>query len=158
MSDDLAKMAEEEDTWEKTKKEQEAAGEGDAAPGGEPDPEMMSKLMAAMGGAGGGEGGGGMDMAALQQMMAGMGGGGMGGGMGGMGGMGGNPDQQTAQRNQAAAAEKNAGELDGDGWKWEQTSKYALPLKHPTRCSTAAALLPQHRCRCGLPLHRRRCR
>ena len=47
--------------------------------------------------------------------------------MGGMGGMGGGPEaaaQQTAQRNQAAAAEKNAGEQAGDGFHWEQTSKY----------------------------------
>merc|ERR1719424_208127 len=53
--------------------------------------------------------------------------GGMGGGMGGMGGMGGGPEadaQRRAQQNQAAAQEKNAGEQDGDGWKWEQSSKY----------------------------------
>lgn len=70
-----------------------------------------------------------MDMAALQAMLSGMGGGGM---MGG--GMGGDPDappralQQKAQRNQADAAAKNAGETEGgaDGkvWRWEQTSKY----------------------------------
>merc|ERR1719247_3754323 len=77
----------------------------------------MEKLMAAMG-KGGGEGGeGGMDMAALQQML---------GGMGGMGG-GGGPEadmQRQAQANQQAAAAKNAGEAEGDGYKWEQTSKY----------------------------------
>jgi len=32
--------------------------------------------------------------------------------------------QQQAQANQAAAAEKNDGEKDAGGYKWEQTSKY----------------------------------
>ena len=71
------------------------------------DPAMMEKLMAALGqqGGEGGEGGG-MDIAS---MMAGM------GGMSGMG-TGGGPEQQqqqAAQRNQADAAAKNAGEVDG---------------------------------------------
>merc|ERR1719201_475714 len=38
--------------------------------------------------------------------------------------MGGNPDQMTAQKNQAAAAAKNDGEKEAEGYKWEQTSKY----------------------------------
>jgi len=104
------------------------------------DPAMMEKLMAAMGkgggegGEGGGEGGG-MDMAALQAMLGGMGG----GGMGGMGGGGPEADmQRKAQANQSAAAEKNAGEVDSDTFKWEQTSKYGeseiivrFPLETP---------------------------
>ena len=95
---------------------------GDPA-GGEPDPEMMSKLMGAMGQGGGEGGGGGMDMAALQAMLGGM------GGMGGIGGMGGGMPggppaemQQQAQRNQAEAAAKNDGEKDAGTYKWEQTS------------------------------------
>uniref|UniRef100_A0A7S3AR43 CS domain-containing protein n=1 Tax=Haptolina ericina TaxID=156174 RepID=A0A7S3AR43_9EUKA len=107
----------------------EDAGPDDGGEKAAPDPEMMKKLMASLGG--GGEGGGGMDMASLQAMLGGMGGAGeMGGMMGGMGGgMPGGPPaavQQQAQANQAAAAEKNAGEQDAeDGkYKWEQTSKY----------------------------------
>ena len=70
------------------------------------DPEMMAKLMAALGKGGEGGEGGGMDMAALQAMM---------GGMGGMGG-GGGPEaeeRRKAQENQQAAMAKNAGETDG---------------------------------------------
>jgi len=88
------------------------------------DMEKMMSMMGGMGGGAGGEGGegGGMDMAALQQMMAGMGGGG-GGGMGGMGGMGGgDPRQQEAQMAQQERAAKNAGEVNEDGYTWEQTS------------------------------------
>ena len=72
--------------------------------------------MAAMGKGGEGGEGGGMDMAALQAMLGGMG-----------GGMGGGPEaeaRQKAQQNQAAAAAKNDGEKEEEGWKWEQTSKY----------------------------------
>merc|ERR1719183_3127238 len=51
--------------------------------------------------------------------MAGMGGmGGMGGGMGGPGA----DLQHESQQKQADHQEKNAGELDGEGYKWEQTS------------------------------------
>lgn len=95
-------------------------------PGGAMDPEAMKKMMSMMGGGAGGEGGG-MDMAAIQQMLAGMGGGG--GGMGGMMGGGGEGQppmalQQEAQKARQDTEAKNVGELDADGYKWEQQSKY----------------------------------
>ena len=115
---------------------------GDA---GGADPEMMAKLMAAMG-KGGGEGGegGGMDMASLQAMLGGMGGGGGGGPEGDM--------RAKAQANQQAAAEKNDGEKDGGAWKWEQTSKYGeseiivrFPLAKPaTKKEVKVAFKAKH--------------
>jgi hypothetical protein len=123
-----------------------AVADDGAEPKGEPDPEMMAKLMAAMGqGGAGGEGGGGMDMASLQAMLGGMGGGGM-GGMGGMGGgMPGGPPmdlQQKARANQEADAAKNDGEKDAEGYKWEQTSKYGESEVTHAACSPHACGAP----------------
>jgi hypothetical protein len=122
-----------------------AVADDGAEPKGEPDPEMMAKLMAAMGQGGAGGEGGGMDMASLQAMLGGMGGGGM-GGMGGMGGgMPGGPPmdlQQKARSNQEADAAKNDGEKDAEGYKWEQTSKYGESEVTHAACSPHACGAP----------------
>ena len=96
------------------------------------DPAMMEKLMAALGKSGeGGEGG----MDDIASMMA------------NMGGMGGSPEQQTAQKNHADLAAKNAGEVEGgaDGKKYKcvaggtvrtcvapRTSRTRLAASHET--------------------------
>ena len=103
------------------------------------DPAMMEKLMAALGKSGeGGEGG----MDDIASMMA------------NMGGMGGSPEQQTAQKNHADLAAKNAGEVEGgaDGKKYKcvaggtvrtcvapRTSRTRLATSHETHCLRSSA-------------------
>jgi len=65
----------------------------------------MQQMMAGMGGAGGA---GGMDMAAMQQMMAGM------GGMGGAGGMGPDSDDEDEDEQEAEGQPKTLADLDGE--------------------------------------------
>ena len=103
------------------------------------DPAMMEKLMAALGKSGeGGEGG----MDDIASMMA------------NMGGKGGSPEQQTAQKNHADLAAKNAGEVEGgaDGKKYKcvaggtvrtcvapRTSRTRLATSHETHCLRSSA-------------------